>query len=513
MTAYPKTAAAAFDAPRQAFENLIDRLRSDQTMGLAHDDLEHLVEKEGREVLLGLVQSHLCLRTIEDAQREAPLAADGMAREHRRETSRSLMTFFGSVEVRRLSFTAKEAAGGLRPLDVELNLPDDIYSLGLRRRAADFAMDMSFDTALAKLTDTTGAMIPKRQFEELAVNAAVDYFDFYDERQERVVESGQRAGGGKLQVLTSDGKGIVMRPEALREATKLKAARDEKKLTTRLSPGEKRNRKRMAEVAAVYEIEPRVRTPADILPLPGDKPREGGPVPRPKPENKRVWASVDKSLKEIVQECFDEALAHDPWLDRTWVYLVDGNKEQISTARKIAVGVGVELTIIIDFIHVLEYIWKAAWCFFDKGDPQVEPWVLERARAVLEGNASNVAAGIRRSATKRGLQNRKREGADACADYLLKHKDMLRYDRYLAQGMPIATGVIEGACRHLVNDRMGITGARWGLNGAEAILRLRALRTSGDFDEYWAFHRRRELDRNHLVRYANTEFTELREAA
>ena len=90
---------------------------------------------------------------------------------------------------------------------------------------------------------------------------------------------------------------------------------------------------------------------------------------------------------------------------------------------------------------------------------------------------------------------------------------MLQYDEYLAAGYPIATGVIEGACRHLVNDRFGITGARWGLQGAEAILRLRALRSSGDFDEYWRFHRRRELERNHLVRYAPDELADLRAVA
>ena len=175
--------------------------------------------------------------------------------------------------------------------------------------------------------------------------------------------------------------------------------------------------------------------------------------------------------------------------------------------------VGIALVIIIDFIHVLEYLWKAARSFFDKGDSEVEAWVLTRARAVLDGEASSVAAGIRRAATKRGLEKKKRKGADDCADYLLNNKEMLKYDVYLAAGYPIATGVIEGACRHLVNDRLGITGARWGLQGAEAILRLRALRTSGDFEEYWRFHRRQELERNHLGRYAPDELLELRTAA
>lgn len=94
---------------------------------------------------------------------------------------------------------------------------------------------------------------------------------------------------------------------------------------------------------------------------------------------------------------------------------------------------------------------------------------------------------------------------DQCADYLLKYKDYLRYDQYLAKGMPIATGVIEGTCRNLINDRLDITGARWGLTGAEAILRLRSLRKSGDFQAYWAFHVEQEYRRNHLSQYENEE--------
>jgi hypothetical protein len=127
--------------------------------------------------------------------------------------------------------------------------------------------------------------------------------------------------------------------------------------------------------------------------------------------------------------------------------------------------------------------------------------VEERLSRILFGDSSQVAAGMRRSATLRGLTKRRRKTVDACANYLLGHTRYLRYDRYLAAGLPIATGVVEGACRHLIADRMDLTGARWSLAGAEAVLRLRALRSSGDFDEYWRFHERCEYERNHASRY------------
>ena len=100
-----------------------------------------------------------------------------------------------------------------------------------------------------------------------------------------------------------------------------------------------------------------------------------------------------------------------------------------------------------------------------------------------------------------GLSDADRGPIDVCDNYLLKYREFLHYDRYLSKGYPIATGVIEGACRYLVKDRMEITGARWRLDGAEAILRLRSLRASGDFDEYWEFHLRKEYERNHAARY------------
>ena len=501
-----------FSAARACFDELLEKTSAPDTMQLSHDEVEHLVKAKGRDVLRQVFQGHLDLRAAAEEGRYAPRGVDGEERAHRRTFPRPLRSVFGDNRVVRLNFTSKEASGGLRPLDAELNLPEESYSLGLRRSCCTFAMDLSYDAALDKLEDATGVHVPKRQMEELIVRAAQDFDAFYDHVQrERMAHPPQGDSERPLLAISTDGKGIVMRPESLREATRKKAERDHHKLATRLSAGEKRNRKRMAEVASVYDIEPQPRGPDDILPR--HDPEQGDKPPRPRAQNKRVWASVDKPLKAVVQQAFDEARSRDPEHQRDWLYLVDGNKEQIRMAKTLAAFHGVSLVIIIDFIHVLEYLWKAAWCFFDKGDPKVEAWVLERARAVLDGKASSVAAGIRRAATKRRLDKNKRKGADDCADYLLNNKDMLKYDQYLAAGYPIATGVIEGACRHLVNDRFGITGARWGLHGAEAILRLRALRSSGDFDEYWRFHRRQELERNHLVRYATDELTELRAVA
>ena len=183
--------------------------------------------------------------------------------------------------------------------------------------------------------------------------------------------------------------------------------------------------------------------------------------------------------------------------------LVDGNNHQIDRIKAEARKRKLEVTIVVDVVHVLEYLWGAAWCFFTEGDPDAEQWVHEKALAILEGKAGIVAAAIRRKATRLGLPDEKRAKADRAADYLLNKRPYLDYPTALANGWPIATGVIEGACRHLVKDRMDITGARWGLQGAEAILKLRALLSNSDFDSYWDYHLARERHRNHDLQYAN----------
>jgi len=144
---------------------------------------------------------------------------------------------------------------------------------------------------------------------------------------------------------------------------------------------------------------------------------------------------------------------------------------------------------------VLEYIWKAAWSLHTAGDPAAEDWVAVKALAVLAGDSARVAADITAEADAAGLTAGQRNGADTCVRYLTSKQEFLRYDQALAAGWPIATGVIEGACRHLIGDRLDITGARWGLDGAEAILTLRAVISNGDFEEYWRFHLAREHQR------------------
>jgi len=247
----------------------------------------------------------------------------------------------------------------------------------------------------------------------------------------------------------------------------------------------------------VYELKPAPRTPAEVLASTAEK-----TLSAPKAKRKWLTASVIEDAAEVIADVFDEARRRDPNHERTWVALVDGNNHQIDRIKKEAKKHKLKVTILIDLVHVLEYLWGAAWDFFNEGDPAAETWVHDKALAVLQGKAGIVAAAIRRKATTLNLDPNQRAKADRAADYLHSKRPYLDYPTALTNGWPIATGVIEGACRHLIKDRMDITGARWGLQGAEAILKLRAIRSNGDFPAYWDYHLAQERHRNHDSRYA-----------
>jgi hypothetical protein len=166
---------------------------------------------------------------------------DGVVRTHRREHERPLMTVFGPVMVSRTGYGARGSAS-LHPLDAQLNLPEETYSHGVRRRIAEEVARGAYEEAIASLAKNTGAEVPKRQAEQLAARAAMDFEAFYVAR--RAVSPTEEARSGGLVVLTSDGKGVPMRKEHLREATRVAAEKAQHKLTKRLSKGEKNHRKR-----------------------------------------------------------------------------------------------------------------------------------------------------------------------------------------------------------------------------------------------------------------------------
>ena len=482
-----------FAISKAMFTALAAELAGPAAAGLTAFELEELLDERGREVVRQLLQDHYDLREVREEQQareqRAPASGpDGVART-RLETGhgRLLATLFGTVKVTRCAWR-KPGSPNYRPADAALSLPAGWHSHSLGKLAALEAARGSFDAAHAAVARRCGNVIGKRQLEQAVTGAAADIPAFYAARIPEPCTS------PTLLVLSADCKGIVMRPGALRAAT-AKAAARLGKMRTRLTAGEKPNRKRMAALVTVYDAEPARRRPHDVIAPPGG--RNGSRPLRPGPKALARWlaGSVRKDPAEVIAAAFDEAEARDPGHLRTWVVLVDGAEHQLDLIRAEAVRRAVTIHVVIDLIHVLEYIWKAAWSLHDAGDPAAEDWVAVKALEVLAGGSARAAEEITAEAGSPRLTPSRRTGADACVRYLSAREDYLRYDQALAEGWPIATGVIEGACRHLIADRLDIGGARWGLDGAEAVLTLRAMISNGDFEEYWRFHLAREHQR------------------
>jgi len=470
----------------EALDELVGKISSAEFSGASFGDVEGEIHKNGMEVLRKMAQGYLNQCSSEEVKMECVIGEDGETRTHRRANcSRKIESKFGEVTVERIGYRGPELSF-VFPLDAQLNLPPNKYSHGLQDEVAHQVAVESFDETLESLERQGGGTLPKRQMQGVCAELVQDFEEFYEQPKEpSLVEQGQ------ILVITIDGKGVSMHNQDLRDATRNEAENASKKKKARLGPGEKKGHKRMATVVSVYEVAPYYRTPEQIL-----NDEETAP-PRPKPENKRVWANITDDMGTVIEQGFQEALLRDPDQHMQWVILIDGQPQLIDQVTKKAEENELSVTIVQDVIHVIEYLWQAAHALHPQDPEKREQWVKERTFELLNGNAQNVASGLRRAATREGLDLKKREPVDKAANYIQNNKQRLQYEEALEQGLTIATGVIEGACRHIVKERMDLTGARWRLKSADAVLKLRALKASGDLREYLQFHFKKEKERNY----------------
>jgi hypothetical protein len=450
-------------------------LASSRTLQLPLHEIESQQQSKGREVQRLLLQAHIERRGDGDVGQAllVPQQAGSVLYTHRRLRTRSLKTIFGPVEINRMGYS-RDGTPSIYPLDHTLALPARSFSYELQRRLVKAAVQNPFHESVEAIADLTGVSVPKRSLEEILRDAALDFDAFY---QERAPEQ----ANGSILVAAVDGKGIpLVKPGGAQPSA-------------RLTKGQKANKKRMATVAAVFTRAPWVRTPEQVVEslFRIERQTPAGQTP-PRPENKRVWASLLKGKTAVIEEVAQEMQRRDPQGIKTRVAVTDGER-----ALQILVEGTLGVTLILDLLHVLEKLWKAAYVFHAEGSLEAELWVLDRTLRILFGDVSQVVKGIRQSVTKRGLSGAKRKTLCGVADYLHRNRARMRYDEYLAKGWPIASGPVEGACKNLIKDRMERSGMRWTEEMAEVIVHLRAIYLSGDLDRYWSFHIAKEQQRLH----------------
>jgi hypothetical protein len=444
------------------------------------------VERELFRQLLGL--GHTLLSAFVAQQGDGDLGPEVQAAEGR--TARRLpephdrryVSVFGELTITRAVYGSRE---GQRiehvPLDERLGLPEGDFSYVLEDWSQRLCLKESFAEAGRSLAMLLGLELGARTLEHMS-RAVAGYAPAFQEAPPLPPPEEE----GPLLVVTADGKGVPMR----------RPPQDGPRPHHRRTKGEKANKKQMACVGAVYTIEPFVRTAADILEEVLRDERAGD---RPRPQHKHVWAEMTRQVGGETVNAKDrlfalleaEAAARNSGHDRPVVCLLDGERALWDMQREHLSGaVG-----ILDLFHVLERLWAVAHCFYTEGSDGAERYVEERLRDLLQGRVGYVIAGLRRRLNGGKLSGPKRKVIGSAVEYLANNKDHMRYDEYLAKGYPIGSGVAEGACRHLVKDRLEQTGMRWTVEGAQAMLHIRALYLNDQWGEFLEYRVKREQTR------------------
>jgi hypothetical protein len=395
-----------------------------------------------------------------------------LPQEHRRR----YVSIYGPLEISRCVYGTREGQEIERvPLDARLGLPAGELSYVLEDWLERMCVQNAFRESVNSLVELLG----------VRAKVSVDTAEEHSRQMDQHVESFRAMQPmpppeeeEELLVTTGDGKGVPMRRLADPAAPP--------RVAHRRGKGEKANKKQMSYVGAVYTIARFRRTTDQIL---DELLRKERAQDRPRPQHKHVWAEMTRpgqndSLLHGPSYLFAgmavECQARDPARKKVLICLMDGEK-QLWDLQKEWLGRAVG---ILDLFHVNERLWTAAHCFHRETSPEAGQFVERYLRMLLEGKVDSVLRSFRQLLVTRNLTGEKRKRLQATITYYDNNRAHMKYDQYLAAGYPIGSGVAEGACRHLVKDRLERTGMRWSLAGAQAMLHLRALYINGNWSDF-----------------------------
>jgi hypothetical protein len=411
---------------------------------------------------------------------------------------REYVSVFGPLDIERTIYSAGNKQREYAPLDAILGLPEGKFSFVLQ----DFAQMLGVDLAWAKsrevLERLLGAKIPVSSLEDMNRRMAEEVPGYRQRRESPLIEE-----EGAIFVASGDGKGIVMRKP------KAETERPSPSILPPETKGPKPGRKSMAIVGTLYSVAPYVRTPEQMLEmLFREGPRPADEPPRPIPCGKHVWAAMDDEVVDAdgTTQLLQGLHTTFDWLSKEWQQRDPGHRKPLvrlmDGEHRLWEGADVHLPLgghpddadILDIMHVADYLWDAAEVL-EKHRERREAFYHERLGCILRGEVKSVIMGIKAIATRRRVCGENRKTIDKVCRYFEGNTDRMRYDEYLRKGYPIASGAVEGACRHLVKDRLERTGMRWVRDGAQAMLNLRSLWINDEWDDYQEHYVNNELAR------------------
>jgi hypothetical protein len=480
----------AIDRSLTTFWTLVERLRLAADQRQPIHQVEEAVFRDLLAMGLDLLRAFLALSGDGDAGPDLTVPGEGpndppqVLPRLDQPRRRPYLSIFGAVELERIGYGhgRLEAA----PLDARLHLPRRQYSYLFQQWLGVFVVDDAHAEAIKKLQTILGSEVSVKASEDLNREQGSDVEPFQNH-----LSTPDATEEGPILVVTADCKGVPLVRKALPPEEETTGTPLPKSANSRRGKGEKANKKKMAAVGAVYTIDPFVRTADEVI---DEVLRKKAAERRPKPAHKRVRAELLVGKVALFLWLADEVVRRNPTATKPLIFLSDGERALHDRQGEYLPEGAI---CILDLFHVLERLWKAAWCLFDESTEKREAhqWVEKELRMLLEGKVGYVVGGLRQMMTKRELKGARRKTVREVAGYFGRNRERMKYDAYLAAGYPIGSGVVEGACRHLVKDRLERTGMRWHPDGAQAMLNLRATYLNGEWDSYWAYHVAQEDER------------------
>jgi hypothetical protein len=479
----------AINQSLKTFWTLVERLHAAADQQSPIHQVEETIFRDLLAMGLDLLGAFLALSGDGDAGPTLTVAGDGpddppqVLPRLDRPRCRPYLSIFGEVEIERVGYghDRLEAA----PLDARLHLPRRQYSYLFQQWLSAFVIDDAHAEAIKKLQTILGLGVSVKASEDLNREQGSDVEPFQNH-----LTTPEAAEEGPILVVTADCKGVPL----VRAALPADESTDPPlpgSANQRRGKGEKANKKKMAAVGAVYTIKPFVRTADGVI---DEVAREEAAKDRPKPTHKRVRAELLVGKVALFLWLADEVVRRNPLGTKPLIFLSDGERALHDRQSEYLPE---NVICILDLFHVMERLWKAAWCFFDEATQKREAheWVEKELRMLLEGKVGYLVGGLRQMMTKRKLKGTRRKTVNEVVGYFERNRERMKYDEYLAAGYPIGSGVVEGACRHLVKDRLERAGMRWQPDGAQAMLNLRATYLNGEWDSFWSYHVEQEDER------------------
>lgn len=393
---------------------------------------------------------------------------------------RDYFSIFGKFDVPRSCYRTP-GLPGVFPLEAQVNFPERCYSYFLQEWMTVLEVEQPFKESAGFFEETFDLSLSESVLIDVAREAHQDYDSFYKDNPPPTEKDGQ-----KILSASFDGKGV---PMIKKEAVKLKA---------KLGKGEKRQRKKEALVGVCYTVDRKERSAEEVaerLVFPEAarkrKELEGQKDDSPRAENVRRMASLERTKEKVVEDIKADAERRDPEHRLHLALLLDGALSLWKLVRK-RFTEWKTVSFVLDIIHVVGYLWLAANALYKEGSEAGKHWVQQKLTEILRGRVGSVIGGLKQILTKRRLTKSKQKTLKKVIKYFKNHRRWMKYDEYLAAGLPIATGVVESACGSLPKHRMEGSGKRWSIPGAEAILLLRSLKKSNNNDlrAYWGFRAR-----------------------